>query len=84
MQKVSPQRSQSASKVPPGTQTCFNNEQKRATNDSKSDSEGVFIGNSYIEPQMCADTENIFKIDTNNARDNAQNEQKTLCENGRR
>ena len=42
----------SAPKVPPGTQTCFKNDPKRAKNDPKSDSESVFIGDSYTGPQI--------------------------------
>ena len=42
----------SAPKVPPGTQTCFKNDPKRAKNDPKSDSESVFIGDFYTGPQI--------------------------------
>ena len=42
----------SAPKVPPGTQTCFKNDPQRAKNDPKSDSESVFIGDSYTGPQI--------------------------------
>ena len=42
----------SAPKVPLGTQTCFKNDPKRAKHDPKSDSESVFIGDSYTGPQI--------------------------------
>ncbi len=42
----------SAPKVPPGTQTCFKNDPKRANNDPKNDSESVFIGDSHTGLQI--------------------------------
>ena len=60
----------SAPKVPPGTQTCFKNDPKRAKNDPKSDSESVFIGDSYTGPQIWTEARRTARSALNNNNNN--------------
>ena len=50
-----------APKVLPMTEKGFKNYHNRTKNDSKSDSESAFMGDSYTESQICTETEKYFK-----------------------